>query len=391
MSMAPGAMLDVNGLPIPGFSGTYNVPAAVTPGAPVLLAASDTGVSSSDGITSLDNSSTAEELQFSVAGTLPGDTVNIYADGMLFGSAIASSTTTIVTTDGVKPLSVGSHSITASQGFSGGQSADSAAVLVSVLGPLALPNPGKFDTGFDFDGINVSSQLQGGDVNAVAIQTDRKILAAGTITQPGSTHTLAGLARYTASGELDPTFATGGILVPPGSSFDQAMIAVALQSDGKILTLQTINGPGFNQVVRYNSNGTLDGTFGTGGSAAINPANQAIGCYSMALQSDGKIVIAGLSLTGNTELVRLTTVGTFDTSFNGTGYVVGTFPGNAYFTSVTVTSDGHIVATGSVAPVDNYRVLIARYTSAGVLDTTFNAVGYVETDIGSTLSTQGAK
>jgi hypothetical protein len=94
----------------------WNVAAVTaTPGAPDLVAASDTGSSSTDNLTNRDNSTAAKTLQFSVGNTVAGGLVTIYADGKSIGSATAGGTTTVVTTNGALDLADGSHVITARQ------------------------------------------------------------------------------------------------------------------------------------------------------------------------------------------------------------------------------------------------------------------------------------
>ena len=98
-----------------GALATFNVntslPSSPTPGATALLAASDTGISNSDDLTRLNNSSAPMELQFSVGGTVAGATITLYSDGTAIGSAIAGGTTTMVTTNAVTTLVNGPHTI----------------------------------------------------------------------------------------------------------------------------------------------------------------------------------------------------------------------------------------------------------------------------------------
>jgi hypothetical protein len=122
-----------------GDSATFNVLPAAT-AAPVLLAATDSGLSSSDGVTNFNNSSPAKALEFSVAGTGSGDTVTIYANGIAIGSAVATGTTVTVTTDGKTLLSDGPYSITAQRMTSGGlQSAMSPGSMIMI--DTATPTP----------------------------------------------------------------------------------------------------------------------------------------------------------------------------------------------------------------------------------------------------------
>jgi hypothetical protein len=111
----------------------FPLPVSGTPGTPDLVASSDTGISSTDNITKLDNSTAGSTLQFSVSGTVTGATVTVYSDGTAIGSATASGTTTTVTTNGSVDLTDGTHSITAKQTESGkSQSAASGALSIKV-------------------------------------------------------------------------------------------------------------------------------------------------------------------------------------------------------------------------------------------------------------------
>jgi subtilisin-like proprotein convertase family protein len=108
-------------------------PPTAAPTALDLLDISDTGVSSTDNITALNNSSPSKTLQFSVSGTLPGATVNLYSDGQFIGTAVASDTTTLITTNGTFALTSGSHAITATQTQVGlSQSAATPALTINV-------------------------------------------------------------------------------------------------------------------------------------------------------------------------------------------------------------------------------------------------------------------
>jgi len=91
------------------------LPPTASPSTVTLLAATDTGASNSDQVTSRNNSSGGSVLQFQVTGTIAGAIVNIYSDGTLIGSAIAAGTTTTVTTDAGTTVPDGPHNITARQ------------------------------------------------------------------------------------------------------------------------------------------------------------------------------------------------------------------------------------------------------------------------------------
>jgi hypothetical protein len=106
---------------------------APTPGTPSLMPATDSGVSNTDGITNFNNSSPAKALEFSVPDTVIGDTVDIYAGSVLIGSTVATSSSTVVTTNGADALADGVQTITARQaGAAGVLSAASAALSITI-------------------------------------------------------------------------------------------------------------------------------------------------------------------------------------------------------------------------------------------------------------------
>ena len=179
------------------------------------------------------------------------------------------------------------------------------------------------------------------------------------------------------AGGLDITFGTGGVFTDSAGEFNNSGTSgdvVAVQSDGKIIAAGTI---GFAAgTVRLNTNGTLDSSFGTGGTVTINfpgsnegPA-QVIG---VAIQADGKIVVGISNLNADANplfiLARLNPDGSLDTSFGSGGVVetqIGPF-GSAAASVFALQSDGKILLAGSSA--------MARYNTTGQLDGTFGSGG----------------
>jgi uncharacterized delta-60 repeat protein len=140
--------------------------------------------------------------------------------------------------------------------------------------------------------------------------------------------------------------------------------------------------------LRYNSNGTLDSTFGTSGIVTndVQTGSDDV-VYSIAIQADGKIILAGYSDDGsnkNAALIRLNTNGTLDTSFGTSGKVLTDFiTGRAdEIKTVKIHSlTGNIVVGGTSSLTStNSQAIIARYTSTGLLDTTFNTTGKILLD-----------
>jgi uncharacterized delta-60 repeat protein len=248
----------------------------------------------------------------------------------------------------------------------------------------SLPS-GSLDTSFGIGG-KVTTVL-GSNYSyafAVAMQTDGKIVAAGESSSGASW--AFGLARYNTDGSLDTSFGTGGTVTTAFGTAGDTPLAVVIQTDGKIVAVGYSNsspGPVF-ALARYNSDGSLDTSFGTGGTGKVTTAIGTVGAvaYAAAIQSDGKIVVAGESDTATSNvfaLARYNIDGSLDTSF-GTGGTVTTSFGTMYqdATSVAIQADGRIVAAGRYYPV----FALTRYNSDGSLDTSFGTGGKVTTAMG---------
>ena len=226
-------------------------------------------------------------------------------------------------------------------------------------------------------------------VRSLVVQPDGKIVAAGwTIGNPGGDFALA---RYNVDSTLDMGFGIGGRVTTDFGGGFEGVWSVALQEDGKIVAAGLTQTGGISQIAlaRYNSNGTLDASFGTGGrlTTAFPGASVAI-AFSVAVQPDGKVVVAGwTNIDGGADfaLVRYTSTGTLDASFGTGGRVVTAFPDSqglsvAGVFSVAVQPDGKIVAAGDARLDGKYDFTLARYNSDGTLDAGFGAGGRVITD-----------
>lgn len=159
------------------------------------------------------------------------------------------------------------------------------------------PN-GSLDFTFDDDG-KVSTDLFGGNdrANAVAIQRDGKIVVAGSAFVSGRRFAVA---RYNPNGSLDRTFSGDGKLSTTFAGGDAEANAVAIQADGKIVVAgRTASGGGDVALARYNANGTLDGSFGNSGRVRTGITGGDESAHGIAIQPDGKIVIAGQTSTSD--------------------------------------------------------------------------------------------
>jgi uncharacterized delta-60 repeat protein len=240
---------------------------------------------------------------------------------------------------------------------------------------------GTPDAGFSGDGRLVTDFGAGPDyANALVLQPDGKILVGG---DAGGSFALA---RYNADGSLDAGFGAGGKLTTFAAQENGGAWSVALQPDGKIL-LAGSAGHAF-AVARYLSDGTPDTSFDGDGSRTVdfNADTDAV-AYSMALQPDGKVVLAGVAWTGNAyemSVARLNPDGGLDTSFEGDGKAMvsaGTWDGSTGF-HVLVQPDGRIVVTGDASVEGDYDLAMIRLHANGTLDTSFDGDGKVLLPVG---------
>jgi uncharacterized delta-60 repeat protein len=216
---------------------------------------------------------------------------------------------------------------------------------------------------------------------AVAIQADGKIVAAGGRSDPFVTD--FALARYNADGSLDTSFGTGGKVTTDFSGFDQAS-RVAVQEDDKIVAVGT-GGPNNDfALTRYNTDGSLDTSFGTGGKVTTDFGGFD-GASGLAIQGDAKIIAAGRGGFFTVfALARYNTDGSLDTTFDGDGMVTTQFFGENIESAagVAIQTNGKIVVAGSVFSTFDPSFALARYNINGSLDTSFGAGGKVTTDFG---------
>jgi uncharacterized delta-60 repeat protein/LPXTG-motif cell wall-anchored protein len=238
---------------------------------------------------------------------------------------------------------------------------------------------GSLDTSFDSDG-KVTTDINGGfdDGQSVAIQSDGKIVVAG-MGRVGLNENFA-VVRYNTDGSLDTTFDTDGKATTDiGTSTRDKANAVVIQSDGKIIAAGTSNNDF--AIARYTATGALDTTFDTDGKATTDIGTSTTDtANAVAIQSDGKIIAAGTS-NNDFAVARYTSTGALDTSLDTDGKAttdIGTSTSDAA-NAVAIQSDGKIIAAGT----SNDDFAVARYTTTGALDTSFDTDGKVTTDIGT--------
>ncbi len=261
-----------------------------------------------------------------------------------------------------------------------------AAVLATaVVSPSTQAAPGSLDV--TFAGGKVTTAVgAGNDVGkSVAQQLDGKVVVAG-FSYSGNDSDFA-VARYLPNGQPDPSFGGGNVTTDLGSDNDKAC-GVVVQNDGRIVVAgYTGSGEGVDfAVVRYNTNGTLDTTFGGTGKVITDMSGSADFGAGVALQIDGKILVTGCAYNGSNDdfaVVRYNLNGTIDTTFGFNGKLTDDFGDTGdYAYCIAVQSDGKIIIAGESLRVDNYDFAVVRYHSSGTSDSSFGNGGRVFTAIG---------
>jgi uncharacterized delta-60 repeat protein len=269
--------------------------------------------------------------------------------------------------------------------------------------PMFWPSPGRviaaagdLDATFG-NGGKITTDFFGllNEASDIVLQQDGKIIAAG-YTQTFTTDDDFALVRYNSDGSLDTTFASGGTLTTDFFGGADQVKAVALQPDGKIVVAgSTVSPSRFTDFAfaRYDSDGSLDTSFGIGGKVTVSFLDRFSQATDLALQSDGSIVAVGHAFhsgdfTFAFALARLNQDGSLDPSFGSGGMVITNFfasddefNADDQAEAVAIQTDGKIIAGGRTRPPGGQIDFgLARYNRDGSLDETFGAGGKVITD-----------
>ncbi|MEI8386715.1 MAG: Ig-like domain-containing protein [Verrucomicrobiota bacterium] len=343
-------------------------------------------------------------------------TVNIYLDGNLSGSALASSAGawSFTPTD---PLADGTHTVSATETDSEGHTvatsntnnftvdstAPTAPVVSAPSSGAYVNNTQPYISGTAEANARVTIYLDGGQagtvtangsgawgfVPAIPLADGPHTLKAAATDRAGNTGVSSSDIAFRSSsitsgtpGNLDTGFGSGGIVTTAIGSGDDTASGVAVQIDGKIVVVGTsYNGSNKDfAVVRYNTDGTLDTTFNGTGKVTTDFRGHDDFCSGVVLQDDGKIVVVGYSSNGTRNdfsLARYNTNGTLDTSFGqlGTGKVVTTgICTNSEAYAVSLQPDGKFVMVGRVQ-VGYWQPAVVRYHPDGAIDNDFGSGG----------------
>ncbi len=256
-------------------------------------------------------------------------------------------------------------------------------VLLLVATSLTYAQSGVLDTSFGTDGVVTTAVHSNYNMaETTVVQADGKILVAGSAGTP-STYQMA-VARYNEDGSLDISFGNGGTLrfpVGPSKSF---VMDMAQQPDGKILlggrTWDNVSGDF--ALIRLNEDGSFDDTFGTNGISRLE-TTETEASESIALLDDGTVLMVGYK-DDNFTVAKFNTDGSLDTTFGVNGWVVLTYDNASSFADdVNIQDDGKIVIAGFALNGDNrFQIAAARLNADGSVDNSFGTNGKVIFNVG---------
>lgn len=248
-----------------------------------------------------------------------------------------------------------------------------------------LPN-GILDTSFGVNGI-VTTDFAGSTDEGIdmAIQPDGKIVLAGNTF---SLYMDFAIARYNSDGSIDSTFGFNGMNTMDFNSDNDFVHSMALQQDGKIVVVGQVYGSfGSNMgIARFNANGSYDFSFSSDARLSVGFGFTQAVAHSVAVQTDGKIVLVGSTNNGTDDdlaIARIEPNGTLDAGFDSDGQVLVDFSGATDLgRSVVIQNDGFIIFSGHTNSGTGNDFFVGRVRPDGSMDVSFDADGIVTTDFG---------
>jgi uncharacterized delta-60 repeat protein len=256
------------------------------------------------------------------------------------------------------------------------------------LGIIRLTSTGALDSTFGIGGKVTTPIGSGNDsLQSIVIDKQDRIVVSGT-TWSGANYDFF-VARFNDNGTLDSSFGTNGLVITGVGIGDDFAYDMAIDSQNRIVVAgSAVVGGNVNYgIIRLDSNGVLDNTFGLNGKITPPIGLGYDSAFAVAIDSSDRIIAAGTSDNGATtdfSVARFTTTGLFDTSFNGTGYVITPMGvSNDYAYDVAIDNLGRIVVAGHSSNGSNYDIALVRYNVNGSLDPTFDLDGKFTTAFGA--------
>ena len=267
-------------------------------------------------------------------------------------------------------------------------------VLFMLLGCLiSFSQSGEIDTTFGINGKVVTGfGTNNNTANAVAFQTDGKFIVGGTYVSNRGDNDFA-LARYNSDGTLDTTFGSEGkVITNFGNSNYNYINSIYVLSDGKIMVIGTSGMVSLAPklaIVRYHINGTIDESFGTNGKIISSLIPYSPYGNKLVFQPDGKFLITSCKQYSSDPnyyfgVERYSPEGVLDTTFGTDGQAVSSFGnGQSIPASLALQPDGKILVAGRYQPTNARQLALMRFTAEGSIDTTFDSDGKIVTNFGN--------
>ena len=253
---------------------------------------------------------------------------------------------------------------------------------------VADAQPGTLDKSFSEDGKIISETYRGNDCNSTAIQNDGKIIVAGS----GGYDVTGGflLVRYNSDGTIDNSFGNEGRVITDFSGAGTSSIeSVAILPDGKIIATGWYGAYTTTNIdivlLQYKPDGSIDSSFGVNGIVVTDIAKDDY-VYDMVMQPDGKIIVAGNRVKNENDnqtsfVVRYMPDGSLDNSFGKKGIVLTTYNTNTEITSISLQSDNKIIIGGNYFGIGNEYMLV-RFRTDGSVDSSFGINGLARLSFG---------
>jgi uncharacterized delta-60 repeat protein len=264
-------------------------------------------------------------------------------------------------------------------------------IVITLCSNAMAQTPGTLDLTFGTGGKVVYDKDQTDLYNDVQVQSDGKIVAAGTYMTPSFTAMIE-VTRYMPDGTFDASFGTYGHFNYTYNGNPETMAYRCLiESNGKILiaghsTDYTTWGI---LLIQLTTNGTPDPAFGTNGVVYQTLSSGENAAFGLTLQTDNKILVSGYKMDATSSYVpyvaRFSATGVLDASFGSAGVAeIPVLSGDNDFSAVCVQSDGKILAAGHYnSGLSWFTLLIARFNSNGILDPTYGSAGIVNMNLGN--------
>lgn len=250
---------------------------------------------------------------------------------------------------------------------------------------IRLNADGTFDNTFGTNGIVVLDDGKNEVASALTILPNGKIILAGYVNDNFA------MAQLNTDGSLDADFGIGGWVVTPISSTFSYASSIGVLSNGDIILGGFVYAGNGTQMaaVKYRANGNIDTAFGTNGVVAFNLSESTDFVSGVGIQADGKILLAGHAYAGTNPLryditiVRLNSNGSFDNSYgtNGVARAKVVQNGENYTSKLGMQPDGKPVVAGTTVEGNSWNACLVRFNTDGTLDSSFGTNGKISLDI----------